>query len=228
MSFKRVKTLVVVISLIAPISVAQSRYIHDGTAAPAAASQTQSRGANDAVPRMTPAEKFAIDLERRYQQSGYDIDVSIVDHELRLKSDLLQDAALRESLVSALAKDSQTLCGLEIWYLKVGYSKGWFSSDVMKSASLGCPAAKAARLKEMKASRDELAAQLNSPEEGIKIHAEGTILVCESNFFGEAENRTNFVQMMLGNHQKLCDIEFSAIQLIKGGKVVKTAPIQCR
>jgi hypothetical protein len=167
-------------------------------------------------------------LERKYQQNGYDIDVSVVEHELRLKSDLLQDAAVRESLVSALRKDSHTLCGLEIWYLKVGYSKGWFSSDVMKSASLGCPAAKAARIQETKVSRDELAAQLNSPEEGMKIRADGTILVCESEFFGESENRTRFVQMILGNRQKLCDREFSAIQLVKGGKVIRTVPVQCR
>jgi len=194
----------------------------------AATTPAQSRVAPSTTPQLTAAERFALELEKKYQQNGYDIDVSVVDHELRLKSDLLQDANLRESLVNALRKDSHTLCGLEIWYLKVGYSKGWFSSDVMKSASLGCPAAKAARLQETKSSRDELAAQLNSPEEGVKIHADGTTLVCESDFFTEADNRTRFVQLILGNRQKLCDRGFSAIQLAKGGKVIKTVPIQCQ
>src|ERR1700680_3438532 len=109
--------------------------------------------------QMSPADKFALSLQRTYQQQGYDIDVAYDEskHQLTLKSDLLTDATLREALVRALHGERQTLCGIGIWYLKVGYSKGWFSSDVMKSASMGCPAARAARIQATQTAREELA-----------------------------------------------------------------------
>lgn len=179
--------------------------------------------------QMSPAEKFALNLQRNYKQNGYDIDVTYYKsgNELRLKSDLLQNAELRESLVSTLYKDRQTLCGLSIWYLKVGYSKGWFSSDVMKHASLGCPAAKAARIEQTKAAREELARGLNSPDVGVRVRVDGTTLVCESDFFDDPVNRSKFTQMLLADRQKLCDREFAQIQL-KGKKQARTVPIACR
>lgn len=179
--------------------------------------------------QLSPADKFALNLQRNYQQNGYDIDVTYYksENELRLKSDMFQDAGVRESLVGALYKDRQTLCGLGIWYLKVGYGKGLFSSDVMKSASLGCPAAKAARIEETKTAREELATGLNSPDLGVRVRADGTTLVCESAFFDDPSNRSKFAGMLLSDKQKLCDREFAQIQL-KGNKQTRTVPISCK
>ena len=154
---------------------------------------------------------------------------------LILTSDSFQNSATRDSATEALVKDPKTLCNLGIWYIKAGYSKGLFSSDVMKTVSLGCAAEKAARIEETKPLREEIAQATNDPDGGGRVHAriEGTTLVIESGyFFDDPQNGMTFakamVQKILGNSQKLCRAAISQLQMKGSKKVVKTVPVTCK
>ena len=59
------------------------------------------------------------------------------------------------------------------------------SSDVMKTLSLGCPAAKAARMDETNSPLAQVASAANDPDGSGRVHAhaEGTTLVVESGYF---------------------------------------------
>src|SRR5437867_6349874 len=122
----------------------------------------KAQKAREVESQLSPADRFALNLERKFKENGYDIDASVgIDKSLVLTSDIFKDASARETEASELWKDRNTLCGLDIWYVKVGYSKGIFSSDVMKTLSLGCPAEKAARPQEMSAEREKAATTLS-------------------------------------------------------------------
>ncbi len=181
--------------------------------------------------QMSPAEKFAWNLQQSFKSEGYDIDVvALKDHRiLRLTSDLFKDAATREDQARDLWKNRKALCGFDIWYVEVGYSKGMFSSDVTKKMSLGCPAAKAARIQETKGEREKYAASLDTAE--IHSNVSGTTLVFESGAFADPKNRSAFVQMMLGDPavvRNLCQREFSQLQLKNKKQTVKTASVVCK
>jgi hypothetical protein len=109
--------------------------------------RTDTGGGGTSVPVTSPAERLASAMEQDFRNNGYDVDVRVSspDKAIELTSDLFKDPEWRELEVSKLLEDRKVLCGLGIRYAKVGYSKGTFSSDVMKTISLKCPAEKTAR-----------------------------------------------------------------------------------
>lgn len=177
---------------------------------------------------------YATKLQATFEQQGEDISVLITpQHELILTSDIFRNYSARESMAQGLARDPKPLCSLDIWFIKVGYSKGAFSNDVLKTISLGCTAAKAAYLTETKPLRDEIANAVNDPDGTGRIHAhlEGMILVVESSFFDDPQNGMKFAktyaQSLLKNSQKLCDAAISQLQMKGVSKVVRTIPVSC-
>jgi hypothetical protein len=156
-------------------------------------------------------------------------------HELILISDSFQDVSTREAAVSGLRKDPKTLCNLGIWHIKVGYSKGVLSSDVMKTVSLGCSAAKAARIEETRSLREEIANAANDPDGSGRVHthAVGTTLVVESPyFFDDPTNGPVFAkamaQKLMEDSQKLCAAAVSQLQMRGSKRVVRSTPVICR
>jgi|HubBroStandDraft_1064217.scaffolds.fasta_scaffold92854_2 hypothetical protein len=182
------------------------------------------------------ADELALNLQRNFEQNGYDVSVRANhQHELILTSDSFQDSMTRDSAAGALTKDPKTLCNLGIWYIKVGYSKGTFSGDVMKTMSLGCPAANAARLEETKPLREEIARAANDPDGSGRVHAhaDGATLVVESSyFFDDPQNGVTFAkamaQKLLEDSQKLCAAAIGQLQMKGSKKVIKTVPVACR
>jgi hypothetical protein len=182
------------------------------------------------------ADEFALKLQRNFEQNGYDVSVQTnQQHELILTSDSFQNASTREAAVSGLTKDTKTLCNLGIWYIKVGYSKGMLSSDVMKTASVGCPAAKAARIDETKSLREEIAKAANDPAGSgrIHVHVDGTTLVVESPyFFDDPKNGATFAkamaQKLIENTEKLCAAAISQLRMKGSKRVVRVVPVVCR
>jgi hypothetical protein len=182
------------------------------------------------------ADELALNLRRNFEQNGYDVSVRANhQHELLLTSDSFQDAETREAAVSGLTKDPKTLCDLGIWYIKVGYSKGMLSSDVMKTVSLGCSAAKSARIEETRPLREQIANAANDPDGTGRVHAHavGTILVVESPyFFDDPTNGAVFAkamaQKLMEDSQKLCAAAISQLQMKGSKRVVKTVSVACR
>ncbi len=173
-------------------------------------------------------EMYAVKLETMLKQDGYDVEVlaSYHLHLLTLKSDSFQDAAMRDGVAQQVYGLRKTLCDMGVWTAEVGYSKGMLSSDVMKTFSLGCPEAKAARTKATKADRQELANALNF-DSRVKTHVSGTTLVCESSeFLDNAQLRAQFLQFIRSEKDKLCDREVNRVQL-KGKNYSKTFPVGC-
>lgn len=189
----------------------------------------QAGGTPGGALQLSPADKFALNLEHTFKNNGYDIDARVdIDKSLVLTSDIFKDAAARETEASELWKERSTLCGLDIWYVKVGYSKGIFSSDVTKTLSLGCPAEKAARAQEMASEREKAAASLSA--EGVHASVKGTTMIFESDFFSEPAFRSQFVDKLVHSPdvmQKWCYLAVSQVQLTYKGKVVRTVPIEC-
>lgn len=189
-----------------------------------------------AAQQIRTGEEYALQLQRTLQHNGYDVEVRFYKDEntLTLKSDEFRDAGTREDLVRELTRDTKTMCGLGIWYVKVGYSKGFLSRDVMRSASVGCPAAKAARIAETAAAREEIASAVNDPDGTGHIHAhvEGTTLVIVSeHYFDDPQRRAMWIQsiseVLSRQQQKLCDAQFARVQF-KGKNPVKTVPVHCK
>ena len=90
------------------------------------------------IRQLSAADKSALNLERTFKNNGYDIDARVdIDKSLVFTSTFSKKPPLRETEASELWKERSTLCGLDIWYVKVGYSKGMFSSDVTKTLSIG-------------------------------------------------------------------------------------------
>ncbi len=180
--------------------------------------------------QLTPADKFALSLQRTFKNNGYDIDARVgIDKSLIVTSDLFKDASSRETEANELWKDRNTLCGIDIWHVEVGYSKGVFSGDVTKNVSLGCPAEKAALIKEMAPERQKAAVALSV--NGIHATVNGVILVLESDFFSDPQMRSQFVQKVIALPdimQKNCGLEFSEVQLTYKGKVKRTVPVVCK
>ena len=182
------------------------------------------------------ADDFALILQHNFQQNGYDVNVRANhQHELILLSDSFQDAATRDAATRTLAKDPATLCSLGIWYIKAGYSKGMVSSDVMKTASLQCPAAKAAHIDETKPLRDEIASAANDPDGSgrLHVHAQGTTLVIESAyFFDDPESGASYAKAMakslLASSDKLCAAAITRLQMRGSSRVIKTVPVVCK
>ena len=130
------------------------------------------------------AEQYASIIQQHLTDGGFDVNVLYLDHEktLMLLSDEFKDAEAREAVASKLREDRKLLCSIEIWYAKIGYSKGVFSGDVTKNISFGCPAAEVARIKDNEQGRIKYAASLNSAP-GVHVSAKGTVLVAESDEF---------------------------------------------
>lgn len=189
----------------------------------------QSKRMPDFESELSPADKFALNLESTFRNNGYDIDVSVdIDKSLVLISDIFKDAPARENEASELWNERSTLCGLDIWYVKVGYSKGMFSSDVAKTLSLGCPAEKVARVQEMAPEREKAAASLS--EDGVRATAKGTTMIFDSDFFSQHAFRSQFVDKMVTPPdvmQRWCYLAVSEVQLTYKGKVVRTVPVEC-
>ena len=193
-----------------------------------AQSEQQAEDSETARERERNLEMYAVNLETMLKQDGYDVEVlaSYHLHLLTLKSDSFQDAAMREGVAHQVYGLRKTLCGMGVWTAEVGYSRGMLSSDVMKTFSLGCPDAKAARIKATEADRQELANALNF-DSRVKNHIEGTTLVCESpEFFDNAQLRAQFLQFIRSEKDKLCNREVSSVRL-KGKNYSKTFPVGC-
>jgi len=213
---------------------------HDSSTPSKDATSQSTPGAQSAQvaadqPESEPVGKFALNLQRNFEQNGYDVSVRAnYQHELILTSDSFQDPSSRYSATAALTKDPKTLCDLGIWYIKVGYSKGMLSSDIMKTVSLECPAAKAARLEETKSLREEIARSIDDPDVSghLHVHAEGTTLVVESAyFFDDPQNGAAFAdaqaQTLLRNSEKLCAAAINRLQIKGSKRVIKTVPVRC-
>jgi hypothetical protein len=178
--------------------------------------------------QLSPAEQTALLFQRNFQSNGLDIDVTInQQHTLKFTSDMFKDTEAREFEVNELKKSRPEFCRVGIWYVAVGYSKGLLSSDIMKTVSLGCAAEKEARINETQAARDQLAAQLNDDRDGLHVHADRTLLVCESESFDASASRSRFQQMILRYQHDLCESGFRQIQL-KGKKQSRTVPLVCK
>jgi len=178
--------------------------------------------------KLTPADKFALNLRHTFDDNGYDIDVFVIDRALTLKSELFKNASSRESLINQLLRDRKALCDLDIWFVKVGYSKGVLSSDVMKTVSLGCPEEKVARVQEMASERQKVAAELS--RQGLQVTAADTTLIFESEFFSDPALRSKFVQQIVNTDdhmRKFCWLEFTKVELKYQNKVVRTIPVVC-
>ena len=109
------------------------------------------------------------------------------------------------------------------------------SSDVMKTVSLGCSAAKAARIEETKSLREEIASAANDPDGSGRVHAHavGTTLVVESPyFFDDPTNGAAFAkamaQKLMEDSQKLCSAAISQLQTKGSKRVIRTTPVICR
>jgi len=182
------------------------------------------------------AEEFALNLQRNFEENGYDVTARANhQHELILTSDSFQDASTRDSTAGALMKDPKTLCNLGIWYIRVGYSKGLLSTDVMKTVSLGCPAARTARIEETKPLRQEIARAADDPDGSGRVHAhsEGTTLVIESPyFFDDPQNGVTFAkamaQKLLEDPEKLCNAAITQLRMKGRTRTVKTVTVSCK
>jgi hypothetical protein len=180
-----------------------------------------------------PAEKYALGLQQAYEAEGFDVEVLYLDDEktLTLRSDEFKDATAREAVASKLEANRKQLCSIDVWYVKVGYSKGALSRDVMKSLDLGCPAEKAARVEENRDARVKYAQNLNV-DPSIQVSASGTLLVAESDeFFSKQAYRTAFARSLLSDPtvvRNLCDLGFSQIRLRSKGQTVKTVTVPCK
>lgn len=198
----------IVIGVLCSCSASPSGSTGQPSATPSEAKQpiASSQTAPAAAEEFSAGEKFAMNLERKYQQHGLDIGVrySNPTHELRLSSDEFRDVEARSAVVGALQKDRKTLCNLGIWYIKVGYSKGWLSSDVASSTSLGCPAAVA----QSQALRNEFAAKMGGGQVG-SMSAEGTTLIWVTEFADDPAARQQMTDMM--NRDQFCSRGFTRI-----------------
>jgi hypothetical protein len=107
------------------------------------------------------------------------------------------------------------------------------SGDVMKTVSLGCAAAKAARLEETKPLREELARLVESVGSGhLHAHTDGATLVVESAyFFDDPQNGATFAdaqaQTLLRSSEKLCAAAINRVQIKGSKRVIKTVPVRC-
>jgi hypothetical protein len=201
-----------------------SSVVNSGNDAPSS-TNSPMKGSN----AFAAADKFAMDLQRTFKNNGYDIDARIdIDKSLVVTSDIFKDASAREAEVDELGKERVTLCSLDIWYVKVGYSNGLLSSDVSKNISLGCPEEKALHEREMAPERAKAAAQISI--EGVHASVAGTTLLIESDFFSESSFRSQFMQKVLGNpevEKANCRLGFTLVKLTYKSRVVKSIPIRC-
>lgn len=190
---------------------------------------TRAADPNDSGSRFTPAETFAMQLDRYYKQNGYDIDASVdADKALVLRSDRFKDDSAREAEAADFWNERAKLCKLEIWYLKVGYSKGVLSGDVMKTVSLGCVAQKAAYAKEMAPEREKAAAALSTDD--MHASVSGTTLIFDSDRFADPNYGLRFMQMMQADqlaNEANCKLAFTEIRLSYMGKLVRKMPLKC-
>ena len=178
---------------------------------------------------LTPADKFALQLQHTFEANGYDITIFVIDRALTAKSDLFKNAYSRESEANELAHDPKALCDLDIWYVKVGYSKGMFSGDIMKTINVGCPAEKIARIQEMAPEREKAASDLSV--EGMHATTMNTTLIFESDFFSDPALRSKFIRSVVknGDHmRRLCNLEFTKVELRFQGRTVQTVSLSCK
>jgi len=181
--------------------------------------------------QMSPADKYAMNLEQTFKSRGYDVDAVVLDKALTLTSDMFRNAVVRESEARELYNERKALCALDIWYVRVGYSKGILSGDVMKSMSLGCPAEKASRVQQMKGEREAFAESLDKDTRPkIRVRAVGTTLVFEGLAFGIPAYRSFFYRNVLsapGSHENYCRLGIDSLQL-KSKSVTKSYRVVCR
>jgi hypothetical protein len=183
--------------------------------------------------QIAAGEQFATNLRSQYRRNGFDIEVRVDHfHSLTLTSDLFKDYASREKISGELIKNSGTLCRLGIWYVFVGYSKGAFSSDVLKKASVDCPAARAEAEAAMKPQREEFLKAVNAAGGGqVRAYFVDRTLVYESEFFfddkqGGRAYMNAQAQQALQSYDKLCALGADRV-LITGKIQKKSVPLNC-
>jgi hypothetical protein len=185
---------------------------------------------------MSPAEKLALAMEQDFKKNGYDVEVRASSEEkaIILTSDLFKDPEWREAEVTKLTEDRKVFCGLGIWYAKVGYSKGIFSSDIMKTVSLRCPAEKAAHAEELAAQRRQFAGKLAPDLRSLNVHSSvaGTgattlILECDDWTVAQAPAFGRALLQSPAFHD-LCRLGFAQVQLRNNKLLLKTIPLTCR
>jgi hypothetical protein len=199
-------------------------------------------GVNGTEDMLTAANKFALNLENNYKSNGLDVKVRagidnsfVLTPYLALTSYLFEDAEVREAYAAALLKERKNLCGVGIWYVRVGYSNAMSPSGVTKDFSLGCPAEGVAYIQKMAPEREKAALELST--DGVQGSVKDRTLLFESNFFSKPMYCEPFVRGIVsaygyGNSalgkKKLCYIAVDRVQLTYHGKVMKTVPIVCK
>lgn len=180
------------------------------------------------APELIPAEKFAVDLKQTLRTKYPDLDIGITDHVLTLISNSFRDEAAQESRAKEFLKNRDLLCEKGIWTVAIGYSRDAFSSDAMKTFSLGCPEDKAAYEQVVISRREKLATELS--DSTMRVTTEGATIIFDSEQFSDFNARAAFVQAMEStpSYKKLlCGSEIARMQLTYRTKVMRTVPIAC-
>ncbi|MGC9996450.1 MAG: hypothetical protein ABSE79_14110 [Terriglobia bacterium] len=180
-------------------------------------------------------QEFALTLTRAYRNQGYEVLAVPNDHTLELLSESFKDPEARNAAMEDLIKigGHSRFCDLGIWTLAVGYEKGMLSGDVTLKRSLGCPAAKAAHLKEKEADREKFVASLVSDMSAQGVHPSAggvahTALVLEGNWTVEVASIGARMLLNSPTAQDLCSLGFSRVDLKSEGHLLKTVPIHCK
>ena len=137
------------------------------------------------------ARALALQLQQMYRQEGLDVDVTYYGNTLELTSDEFRDVGARDTAIGNIPQSTKhKFCDFGIWYLKVGYSKGTFSSNVARTVNLGCSQERLARIHETEGARKQWASTLSVSEgaQSIRASADGTTLLFESDSFKDPAN----------------------------------------
>jgi len=180
-------------------------------------------------------QEFALTLTQAYRNQGYEVLAVPNDHTLELLSESFKDPEARNAAMEDLIKigGHSRFCDLGIWTLAVGYEKGMLSGDVTLKRSLGCPAAKAAHLKEKEADREKFVASLVSDMSAQGVHPSvggvaHTIFVLDGNWTAKEASIGAKVMLNSPTAQDLCRLGFSRVDLKSNGHLLKTVPINCK
>jgi hypothetical protein len=191
--------------------------------------QSTSNPANQSEPQITPAETFALALRETLQPRYRDIDVGVINHVLSLISDSFRDRTARDSQAKDLLKNRASLCGIEIWTLAIGYSRGAFSKDAMEVVPLGCVGERTAHEQALTPRREKFAAELS--DANLHVSTNGGTLIFDSELFSDFDARAAFLQQMRDNpyYNKLyCELEFAQMELRYRTKTMRRVPIVCK
>jgi len=195
------------------------------------ATQAEQRGEQ----QRNAARALALQLQQMYHEEGLDVDVSYYGNTLELTSDEFRDVGARDTAIGNIPQSTRhKFCDFGLWYLKVGYSKGTFSSNVARTVNLGCSQERIARIRETEDARKQWASTLSVSEgsQSIRASADGTTLVFESDSFKDPANMRMFADSFglagSGERENLCRLNFTQVRLKTAAKVVRVIPIHCR